>query len=297
MKKFFIWLFSLLIIAVIGIGGYAWWTTHGAISRMHQDSSIQTKDKADNLTGKKRPIALLLLGTDTGALGRDYKGRTDSMMIAVINPRQKKTTLMSLQRDTPITVDGQTVKLNAAYAYGSADSSIQQVENLVNIKLNGYALINMGGLESIVDSLGGVDVTSNLTFSEFGHSFVQGQTYHMQGDQLLAYVRERHHDLANGDYGRQMRQQQVIKAVLAKAGSNPSTIFNHRFIDLLSKNILTDLSWNSFQNLALNYRSGLGNIQSDQMRGTGEMINGQSMQIMSQSEKDRVHQVLTEALR
>ncbi|KGO29293.1 hypothetical protein Q757_06995 [Oenococcus alcoholitolerans] len=93
MKKFFIWLFSLLIIAVIGIGGYAWWTTHGAISRMHQDSSIQTKDKADNLTGKKRPIALLLLGTDTGALGRDYKGRTDSMMIAVINPRQKKRLL------------------------------------------------------------------------------------------------------------------------------------------------------------------------------------------------------------
>ncbi|WP_180368424.1 LCP family protein, partial [Oenococcus oeni] len=80
---------------------------------------------------------------------------------------------------TPITIDGQTVKLNAAYAYGSASSSIKQVEKLVNIKLNGYALINMGGLESIVDSLGGVTVTSNLTFTEFGHSFVKGTVYNM----------------------------------------------------------------------------------------------------------------------
>ncbi|OIK85315.1 LCP family protein, partial [Oenococcus oeni] len=241
---------------------------HGAIEKIHKDSSIKTSDKADTLTKSSKPIAILLLGTDTGALDRSYKGRTDSMMIAVINPKTKKTFLLSLERDTPITIDGQTVKLNAAYAYGSASSSIKQVEKLVNIKLNGYALINMGGLESIVDSLGGVTVTSNLTFTEFGHSFVKGTVYNMKGNQLLSYVRERHLD-PRGDYGRQLRQQQVLRAVISKAVSNPTTIFNQKFIKRLSSNILTDLSWSSFKNLALKYRAAFGTVKSDQMVGTG----------------------------
>ncbi|MDN6900411.1 LCP family protein [Oenococcus sicerae] len=296
MKKFIIWFFSLAVVAVAAVGGYAIWTTQGAIQKMHQSSSIKTADKADTVTKAGKPIAILLLGTDTGALDRSYKGRTDSMMIAVVNPKKKQTLLLSLQRDTPIIINGQTVKLNAAYAYGSADSSIAQVEKLVNIKLNGYALINMGGLESIVNSLNGVNVTSNLTFTEFGHSFVDGTTYDMRGDQLLAYVRERHQD-PRGDYGRQLRQQQVIKAVLAKAATNPTTIFNQKFINRLSSNILTDLSFSSFKNLASNYRKALDNIKSGQMVGTSATINGQSMQLMSQTEKDRVHTELEDALK
>ncbi|MFT8812570.1 LCP family protein [Oenococcus sp.] len=300
MKKWIIGLCSLLLAAVlvvVGIGGYALWRTNGAIQKMQQPTkTIKKADRVDTLTKNSKPIAILLLGTDTGALDRNYKGRTDSMMVAVINPKKQQTLLMSLQRDTPIYVNGQMVKLNAAYAYGSADSSIQQVEKLTGIKLNGYALINMGGLESIVNSLGGVSVTSNLTFTEFGHSFINGTTYNMQGDQLLAYVRERHFDLPNGDYGRQMRQQQVIKAILAKAVSNPATIFNQRFFNTVSANVLTDMSFGGFKNLALNYRHALNNIQSDQMRGTGAMINGQSMQLMSQAEKDRVHNELESAL-
>ncbi|ABJ57576.1 LCP family protein [Oenococcus oeni] len=296
MKRFLIGLFSILIVGVVGIASYAVWTTHGAIEKIHKDSSIKTSDKADTLTKSGKPIAILLLGTDTGALDRSYKGRTDSMMIAVINPKTKKTFLLSLERDTPITIDGQTVKLNAAYAYGSASSSIKQVEKLVNIKLNGYALINMGGLESIVDSLGGVTVTSNLTFTEFGHSFVKGTVYNMKGNQLLSYVRERHLD-PRGDYGRQLRQQQVLRAVISKAVSNPTTIFNQKFIKRLSSNILTDLSWSSFKNLALKYRAAFGTVKSDQMVGTGETINGQSMQVMSQAEKTRVHNELEKYLK
>ncbi|AZZ60651.1 LCP family protein [Oenococcus sp. UCMA 16435] len=296
MKKFLIGLFSIIIVGVIGVAAYAVWTTHGAIQKIHQDSSIKTADKADTLTKSGKPIAILLLGTDTGALNRSYKGRTDSMMIAVINPKTKKTLLMSLERDTPITIDGQTVKLNAAYAYGSANSSIKQVEKLVNIKLNGYALINMGGLESIVDSLGGVSITSNLTFTENGDSFEKGQTYHLKSSRLLSYVRERYQD-PRGDYGRQLRQQQVIKAVIAKAASNPTTIFNQKFIKKLSSNILTDLSWTSFKNLALKYRSSFDSVKSDQMVGTSETINGQSMQVMSQAEKTRVHNELEKYLK
>ncbi|MFT9266287.1 LCP family protein [Oenococcus sp.] len=301
MKKIIITITSLIavaVIAVIGIGGYAVWTTHGAIQKMHQPSTaIKKTDRVDTLSRHNKPIAILLLGTDTGALDRNYKGRTDSMMIAVINPQKQQTLLMSLQRDTPIYVNGQMVKLNAAYAYGSADSSIQQVEKLVNIKFNGYALINMGGLESIANSIGGVDITSNLTFTEDNISFTKGETYpNLRGTRLLMYVRERHFD-PQGDYGRQMRQQQVMQAILAKARRHVSTIFNQGFINALSSNILTDMSWNSFSGLATKYRAALNNIQSDQMRGTGAMIGGQSMQLMSQSEKDRVHNELENALK
>ena len=108
--------------------------------------------------------------------------------------------MTSIARDTLVTVNGQQMKINAAYAYGSADSAIEAVQNLLDIKINGgYILINMGGLVKMVDAVGGVDVTSPLTFTTEGddtqanaakqYSFIAGQTYHMDGNEALAFFK------------------------------------------------------------------------------------------------------------
>ncbi|WP_375677642.1 LCP family protein, partial [Lactobacillus delbrueckii] len=161
------------------------------------------------------PIAILLMGTDTGALGRTYKGRTDSIMVAVLNPKTKKTTLVSFERDMQVNLpdypEYSPSKLNAAYAYGNAKELAKVLKKYFNIPINAYVLINMGGLKTIINKVGGVDITPNLSFTYEGYTFTKGEKTHMDGAKALAYSRM-HYDDPEGDYGRQKRQRQILAA-------------------------------------------------------------------------------------
>ncbi|GHN29929.1 hypothetical protein ME789_09140 [Lactobacillus delbrueckii] len=132
------------------------------------------------------PIAILLMGTDTGALGRTYKGRTDSIMVAVLNPKTKKTTLVSFERDMQVNLpdypEYSPSKLNAAYAYGNAKELAKVLKKYFNIPINAYVLINMGGLKTIINKVGGVDITPNLSFTYEGYTFTKGEKTHMDGE-------------------------------------------------------------------------------------------------------------------
>ncbi|MEL1261969.1 LCP family protein [Leuconostoc mesenteroides] len=293
---------GLLFVVGIGLGAYAYTKVNNTITKMQKTST--TTKSADKITNSKKPVSYLLLGTDTGELGRSYKGRTDTMIVMTINPKTKTTTTMtSIPRDTLVTVSGQQMKINAAYAYGSAASATQAVEDLLDIDINGgYILINMGGLVKMVDAVGGVDVTSPLTFTTEGddtqadsknqYSFVEGKTYHMDGEEALAFARMRHED-PNGDYGRQMRQQLVIKAIL-KNSAQVGTVFNDSFLTTVSNNVQTDVSTKSMKNLALSYRDAFGTVKQDQLKGTTQSISGLgSTEVMSQTEIDRVHKAIT----
>lgn len=295
---------GLIVLAGVGTGGYAYYKMNRTITKIQNPS--KTTKKADQVTSAKKPVSYLLLGTDTGELGRDYKGRTDTMIVMTVNPKTNVTTMTSIARDTLVDVNGQQMKINAAFAYGTADSALEAVENLLDIKINGgYILINMGGLVKMVDAVGGVDVTSPLTFTTEGddtqadsksqYSFTAGQSYHMDGNEALAFSRMRHSD-PNGDYGRQMRQQLIIRAV-SKNSANVGSLFNDSLLTTLSNNVQTDVSTTSMKNLAMSYRSALGNIKQDQMRGTTQSMGALgSVEVMSQTEIDRVHTAITEQM-
>ncbi len=203
--------------------------------------------------------------------------------------------MVSIARDTKIQFEGATIKLNAAYAYGSSDTAIAAVEKLLNIKLDGYLLVNMGGLKKLVNAVGGVTVTSPISFSEGGYTYTKGQTYNMDGARALEFSRMRHED-PRGDYGRQLRQQLIVKAILQKAKNKPTSLLNTSFLDAVSDNVRTNISLSSLKNLATKYKGAIGNISSDQMQGSSAMINGQSFEVMSNSEINRVHNEIEDAL-
>lgn len=73
---------------------------------------------------------MLLLGIDTGDLGRTDQGRSDTMMVAAVNPTDQKTTIVSIARDTyvPIVGHGTDDKINHAYAFGGAAMSMNTVK-------------------------------------------------------------------------------------------------------------------------------------------------------------------------
>ncbi|WP_203640790.1 LCP family protein [Levilactobacillus andaensis] len=285
----------LIIILLLLVGGAAYGMTRYRNIKSSVNSSFKaaglTKERDVNgqLKGKK-PISILLLGTDTGALGRSYKGRTDSMMVITINPSTNKTAITSIPRDTAVSIpgfkDAAPSKINAAYAWGQAKTTITTVQDMLNVPVDFYALINMGGMEKVIDKVGGVDVTPTLSFKYEGITFTKGVQTHMNGKKALAYSRMRYDD-PQGDYGRQTRQRTVLMALVKKSGSI-STLLNQSFINSLSKQVQTDLTFDDLTAIAKDYRSATGTIKQTHLQGTGKTINGQSLEVMKKSELQRV---------
>ncbi|WP_273752385.1 LCP family protein [Leuconostoc mesenteroides] len=293
MKKVLLWILGIAVTLIVIGGGVAALALHNTTSKIHSMDSSLSK-ASDTKTSAGKPVSYLLLGTDTGALGRTEKGRTDTMMVMSVNPNTKTTTMVSLQRDTKITIDGMTEKLNAAYALGDAKQAMTTVEQLLDIKLDGYLLVNMKGLEQLVDAVGGVTVKSPLTFSYEGYSFTENQDVTMNGTEALAFSRMRYDD-PRGDYGRQIRQQLVIEAVMNKLKADPKSALNNAFLDAVSDNVRSNISLTSIRNLATKYRDAGETINRDQMTGTGVMIDGVSYQEISQDEITRVHKEIVNA--
>ncbi|MGZ1338582.1 LCP family protein [Lactobacillus delbrueckii subsp. bulgaricus] len=257
-------------------------------------SSAENGSK-NSVISSSKPIAILLMGTDTGALRRTYKGRTDSIMVAVLNTKTKKTTLVSFERDQHVNLpdypDKSPSKLNAAYAYGNAKELAKVLKKYYNIPINAYVLINMGDLKTIVNKVGGIDIAPVLSFSYEGY---KGKTAHMNGAKALAYSRMRYDD-PQGDYGRQKRQRQVLSDLLKKEES-ATTLLSSSFISSLSKQIQTDLTLSDLTALAKNYLAATKNLKTDYTHGTGYMQDGVSYQKISVSERQRISNLIRKAL-
>ncbi|AZP04927.1 LCP family glycopolymer transferase [Jeotgalibaca ciconiae] len=223
----------------------------------------------------KEPISILLLGIDSGDLGRTEQGRSDSIMIATVNPNTKKTTLMSIPRDTYTEIVGHGTwdKINHAYAFGGTGMSINTVQTMLDIPIDYYVTVNMAGIQEIVDAVDGIDVVSPLTFNYEGYQFYEGQIAHMDGETALAFSRMRYED-SDGDMGRQRRQQLIIEGVIDKVIS-PSTLFNYQnILGSLSNNVQTNFQMADYLQLQSNdYLAAAGNIVSEQVGGSGSTLD------------------------
>lgn len=93
-KKVLLWILGTAVTLVVIGGGIAAFALHNTTSKIHSMDSTLNK-ASDMKTSAGKPVSYLLLGTDTGALGRTEKGRTDTMMVMTVNPNTKTTTMVS----------------------------------------------------------------------------------------------------------------------------------------------------------------------------------------------------------
>lgn len=290
---------GILVLIAIFFAGVAWHNLKSTTNNMYNSAGITKTRDANKVLDQKRPVSILLLGTDTGALGRDYKGRTDTMMIMTLNPQKKTTTIVSLPRDMKVDLpdypDDSPAKINAAYTYGGVKESVKTVQKHFNIPIDYYVLVNMGGLEKAINQVGGVDVTSPLTFDYEGVHFTKGKTYHLNGSNALKFSRMRYDD-PQGDYGRQQRQRLIITALLKKSISY-KTVLNQRFLRTISDSSQTDLTFNNMVTLAKNYRGSNAKIVQDHAQGHGAEEGGQDYEIVPTSEQQRITNLLQNSLK
>ncbi|GHV98042.1 transcriptional regulator [Lactobacillus nasalidis] len=293
------------------VAGYAYKNARDAATTMYtpvskSTSSNKNRSSLDKILAAKKPVNLLILGTDTGAEGRStkkYQGLTDLMMFVTVNPSTKKTRITTIARDSKVNLPDypqySPIKLNSAYSLGGVSESIKTLDKYYSVPIDGYVLVNWKSTMKIITKMGGVDVVSPLTFTNMGYSFKKGQTYHISGKKALAFVQLRHGD-PRQDYGRQDRERRVMVAALKKSVSY-QTILNSSFMQSLGDSMQTDLTLNNMTSLAMNYRGATSSVKSDYAQGTSSSVNNQKfgnmeVEVMSTKERQRISDNIRETL-
>ena len=202
------------------------------------------------VTGSR--ITILLAGLDqfTTRSERLY----DSLMVVSIDTETQHVSMVSVPRDTagyPLYWGGTgKIKINAIPTYvknGWLNSPDQPVTTLVNevsylvgIPINYYGVLDLGSFMTLIDMVGGVDITSPTAVNDPTYDWLDGSPYgfqlsagahHLDGRHALAYTRSRHGS-GNSDYARAGRQQQVLTAVAHKMATPAMAV---RLPDLMSQ--------------------------------------------------------------
>ena len=307
-KKILLMFFSLLAVTTIGLGAYG-------LTILNQSTNSLSKTykgigDENNVIAENKPMTILLMGVDTGSGSREdqWVGNSDTMILVTVNPQTRETTIMSLERDilTNITQDGETVqaKLNSAYAQGGAELAIKTIQDLMNIHIDRYAMINMKGLVQLVDKVGGITVNNPFDFDisieenepEYTAKIPPGRQ-EIDGEQALVYSRMRYQD-PEGDYGRQKRQREVIEKIIKKVLTLDGLSNYQGIIEAVSDNMQTNISLdtNILMNL-MGYRDALKNIRMEQLKGEdATLADGGSYQIVTSEHLLKMQNILRKSL-
>ena len=285
-----------IVSVIIAVAAYAWSRISKAEDAIHQKvETVQLRDK--ELTDDSS-FSVLLLGIDNGAYGRDTEvGRSDTMLLVTVNPKQKKTTMISIPRDsyTEIIGYGTFDKINHAYAFGKEQFSINSVQNMLNVPIDYYVTVDMQGLMGLVDAVGGLEITPVLTFTYEEESFTEGVTRHVDGEAALRYARMRYDD-PEGDTGRQKRQQYVIQKLVEKLLSLGSVTKYEEILKTLENSVRTNFTVEKLFQIAQTHKEALQHFESDTINGDGAMIGGIYYFVIPEAEKIRVSNVIRKSL-
>lgn len=209
-----------LLLALVFVGMLAAGALVGGRLNSLFFESVQSK----GLKGKN--INVLLMGID--ARNAKENSRSDTMILASLDPTTGQVVMVSIPRDTRIkNAKGQDDRINSINWLQGPDAACDEVGKLLNVPVEYYVVTNFGGFDDIVDALGGVhmDVPSNMYHAdpvnpELVINIKKGYQ-HLDGKEALAFVRYRGGPTA--DIGRTENQQRFIRA-LAKEMLQTKTI-------------------------------------------------------------------------
>lgn len=205
------------------------------------DGNENTVTAADITT---KPFTVYIGGNDdTGEL--TLEGRTDVNILVTVNPVSHQIVTVGLPRDSYIpnpALNNEYDKLTHLGLQGM-ENTMEGLGNYLDVNADYYVLVNFTTFTEIIDAIGGVDIDNPYSFNwdyDDHHYFPEGNI-HLDGDTALKYVRERH-NLPDGDFGRNMHQQIVLKAMIKKVTSTEGVIHLNDLLDSLNGKFLTNLS-------------------------------------------------------
>lgn len=226
--------------------------------------------------------AILIMGTDNAGL------RTDVLMVGFVNGRDKRVDVLSIPRDTQVKIGSRYYKINSAYAIGREEQTIETVENLLGIEIDGYVKFSFETFRETIDAIGGVnfnvpqDMFYEDPYQDLYIDLKEGPQ-HLNGEEAEGLVRYRRYP--TGDEGRIAVQQEFIKEIIRQK-ANPAILFSlPGIVSTLEKHIDTSLeSKDIFELAGAALRAGSKGLATYQLPGAARYMYGASYYICDKAE-------------
>lgn len=215
----------VLVLAVVLVGGGVAMASY--INHLNSQMGIQDEQEAAQVqealaptpTVSTEPFYMMIIGSDTRH--DDWGQRSDTNIVARIDPGTATVTLISIPRDTAINLEGYgMVKFNAAYNYYGTAGTIKAASDLLGVGISHYAEIDFDGLVDLIDAVGGVDVDVPMRIedADAGGTVEAGQQT-LDGEHALVFARSRSY--LTSDFQRSTNQRLLVSAFINKVMSLP----------------------------------------------------------------------------
>lgn len=281
-------LLSLIIVVILGIFGYGGYYVYSIIKftgdvsdddsalreaerqRLEQNPNAYQAEEPPEWEGSER-VNILLLGGDARGLSKNEPPRSDTLMVASLDPETKQAYLFSILRDTYTTIPGHyATRINAALALGGPNLAMKTVGELLDLDIQYYVFVDFQAFIHLVDALGGIEyeVEKDMyyydpTDPEYKIDLKQGLQV-LDGDKALQYVRFRYDRM--GDYTRTERQRKLLAALAKKMTSINSLFSLPSTLNKIEKYIDTNIPSNKMLPLArLAYESSKKELITSQL--------------------------------
>ncbi|GAA1156204.1 LCP family protein required for cell wall assembly [Kitasatospora gansuensis] len=255
-----------------GAAGYAYWKLNGNIKSVDINAQLGTARPPASTNGS---FNVLVLGSDSrngknGDLAggeTDGTARSDTAMVVHVNQAHTRADVVSIPRDTLVARPAcsavgtgkavpaaKSVMFNTAYEVGGPACAVKTTEQLTGLRMDHYVEIDFAGFADLVNSIGGVTVTTTVAIDDKDSGLhLAAGTHQLNGDQALAFVRTRHGVGDGSDLGRIELQKQMVKSILTQIKgmgltSNPAKLWS--VADKLTKSVTTDSELASVSALA-----------------------------------------------
>lgn len=274
----FVVLFVLAVTAGAIYVGVLWKQVDDTLDKISGDdppADEQGEDHQAQPKPKEKPVTLLIFGLDTRSASRSLN--TDVIMVAALNPEQKKGTLVSIPRDMAMAPTGyKQDKANAFYAVsrrygkdkpGGPDALVKAMfGELLDVPVDYLVTVNFQTFEDVVDALGGIEVDVDMDMCY--EDSVDGTKINLKkgrqtlgGKEALDFVRYRQSSDSCGegrtkessDLARNKRQQQVVKAILDKTMSLGGVAKAGSLLKAVGDNVQTDIPKDKIVQLITTY--------------------------------------------
>ena len=270
-RRIWPWILMLAVFLTAALGG-AYFASNSLTEK-----PLEKKQSEELLTAKDK-ATIMIMGVDERD---DDVGRSDTLMIASIDPKTNQASLLSVPRDTRVKIKGHGFdKVNAAYAYGKERLSQDTVENLLGVNIDHYIIINTKSFKKIIDAIGGIDIDVPKRmhyedpWDDDGGLIIDFQPgmQHMDGAKAVTYVRYRDEE---GDLGRIRRQQDFVRACMEKIVSPAIIPKLPSVIKEVMGSIETDLSFRQLLEFAGTLKESKNNgLKTDMVPGKPLYIEG-----------------------
>lgn len=234
------------------------------------ENKVSIEDKNSKYNVDNGVFNIYISGIDTYG-NINNVSRSDSNTVITVNLNTHEILLTSIPRDYYVTLHSKKAKdkLTHSGIYGITET-VTTVEDLLDIDINYYVRVNFTTLIKLIDTLGGVDVYSDYSFSRSGYNFQKGYN-HLNGESALVFSRERY-SFAGGDNQRIKNQQKVIEAIIKKV-SNSTTILTKytSILNSLSGSFNTNIEQDEISTVVKNQLKNMPSwkVNSISLTGTG----------------------------